>query len=254
MQPQDDHQRLSRITTVWTEVAKAHGSSTDVALAARAVLIDRYHKAAYRYLLRIVGSAEVADELFQEFALKFARGALHTAQPKRGRFRNFLKTGLANLVHDYNKHQRRRREKSGEPLEELVAAPNGPESEASFVAEWRAEIIAKAWEALAAYEQRTGRPYDTLLRYRAANRDCHSKDMARYLNESVAHTKPFTETAVRKLLQRAREQFAELLLNEVAMTMEDISTDELEKELAELKLLENCRSALQKRKGRIDAD
>src|SRR5688500_14765658 len=85
-------QRLSRITTLWSVVGQAHGGATaGTASAARRVLMERYRGAAYRYLLGAVRSPDAADELFQEFALRFVRGDFRRADPDRGRFRDYVK-------------------------------------------------------------------------------------------------------------------------------------------------------------------
>src|SRR5262249_44107132 len=91
-----ENARLSRIETFWPVVTKAHGSSADAAAAARQ-LVQRYAQAVYRYLLGALRDADAADELTQEFALRFMRGALHGADPARGRFRDFVKGVLFHL-------------------------------------------------------------------------------------------------------------------------------------------------------------
>jgi hypothetical protein len=53
---------------------------------------------------------------------------------------------------------------------------------------------------------------------------------------------------VRKTLQRARAKYAELLVAEVARSMDDPTPDELEQELIDLELLPFCRSALGRRR------
>jgi RNA polymerase sigma-70 factor (ECF subfamily) len=59
--------------------------------------------------------------------------------------------------------------------------------------------------------------------------------------------KPLTAAGVRQLLHRARERFADLLLEEVAQSLAEPSPERLEQELLELGLLEYCRPALQRR-------
>jgi hypothetical protein len=63
--------------------------------------------------------------------------------------------------------------------------------------------------------------------------------------------KPFTEIGIRQLLYRARQRFAELLVEEVARSLPGATPQELEQELIDLSLLEYCQSAL-KRRGRED--
>ena len=60
--------------------------------------------------------------------------------------------------------------------------------------------------------------------------------------------KPMTAENVRKSLQRAHAKFAELMLDQVADSLDDPTVEELEGELEALDLLRYCRSALDKRR------
>src|SRR5260370_23847891 len=100
MDEQSLNQRLSRISTLWTVVYQAHQGSTDAVSAAQRALLERYSGAIHRYLLGAVRDPEVADDLFQEFALRFLRGDFNRADRERGRFRNFIKTSLFHLIVD----------------------------------------------------------------------------------------------------------------------------------------------------------
>src|SRR5690242_54719 len=98
-------QRLSRISTCWTLVFQAHAAPKEAVAAAQQVLMQRYCGAVYRYLLASLRDADAADEVAQEFALRFVRGDFKRADPERGRFRDFVKTALYHLIVDY--HRRR---------------------------------------------------------------------------------------------------------------------------------------------------
>ncbi len=67
-------EHLSHIATLWTVVARAHQGADDEAALARARLIEQYGPAIHRYLLGAVRNNDLADELFQEFALRLVRG------------------------------------------------------------------------------------------------------------------------------------------------------------------------------------
>jgi hypothetical protein len=56
-----------------------------------------------------------------------------------------------------------------------------------------------------------------------------------------------TAAGVRKTLERARDRFAALLLDEIVHTLGAPSAEQLEEELIELNLLEHCRAALDRR-------
>jgi hypothetical protein len=80
-----------------------------------------------------------------------------------------------------------------------------------------------------------------VLRARAAHPDLPSGELARRLGERLG--KPLTAAGVRQALKRARELFAELLLEQVAHSLERPTPEEIEAELAELNLLTYVRPA-----------
>ena len=101
---------LNRISTLWTLVRTAHGPGADdeARVDAQAKLLERYQRAIYRYLLHVLRrDADAADELFQEFALRFLRGDFKGADQRRGRFRDFLKGVLIHLVADHHRRLQR---------------------------------------------------------------------------------------------------------------------------------------------------
>jgi RNA polymerase sigma factor (sigma-70 family) len=237
--------RLSRISTMWDILMHSRRPSPSAADQRWAVLLQRYQGAIYRYLLGAVRDADAADDLFQEFALRCLQGAFRGADPHRGRFRDYLKTALFHLIVDYQKKQQKR----PLPLNLEVAEPQAPpetppESERRFLDSWREDILFRAWEELAQAERSGGQPYYSVLKFRAENPGAASDTMAARLSEQLSPERPFTETGIRKTLQRARTRFAEILIAEVANAMENPTNDELEQELNDLGLLPYCRSTL----------
>ena len=241
--------RLSRISTAWTLVHRAHCDSTDESAAARNQLMQRYHQAAYRYLLVALRDPDAADEVFQEFALRFVRGSFRGADPGRGKFRQFIKTVLINLVIDY-----RKRLSGGPHLEDMKLEPTvvdlqREQSEAAFKSSWREELLRRAWASLEEVQRDEGGFSYSVLRFRSRNPRLSSAEMAARLSSQLRPEKPWNESGIRKLLQRSREKFAEILLREVGHSLEGPTLDQLEEELAELELLAYCRSALKRRRA-----
>ena len=64
---------------------------------------------------------------------------------------------------------------------------------------------------------------------------------------SAAIGKSWTAAGVRQTLHRAREKYADLLLDEVAHSLENPTVERIEQELDDLGLLEHCRPALNRR-------
>jgi RNA polymerase sigma-70 factor (ECF subfamily) len=250
MSPDELNDRLSRIQTPWSLVFRAHKEGGPV-VAAQQELLLRYCGAIYRYLLATVRDPVAADELAQDFAVRFLEGALHRAQPEKGRFRDLVKTTLRHLVIDHW----RRQGKAGlrmaaEPLEQIAAPPTeGGDHDALFLEQWRQEVLRRTWEALEEAQTQTNQPCYTVLRWKTQEPALRSAELAERLGEQLG--KPVTANAWRKLLHRARQQFAELLLEEVARSLGSSDPLMLADELIELGLLDFCRSALAHRTGSL---
>jgi RNA polymerase sigma-70 factor (ECF subfamily) len=244
MEPDAD-QHLSQISTRWTLVFQAHqGGKPDVAGAQRE-LMQRYGGAVHRYLLGAVRDPDAADELAQEFALRFVRGDFHRAHPERGRFRDFVKTAVYHLIVDY--HRQRQKRPHALPCDSAhlpAASDDVSQADRIFEERWREELLERAWEGLAALQRHDGARYYTVLRWRAEHPDTPA---ARLAEELSAQGEPVSEAGVRQTLHRAREKFADLLLEEVARSLQTDEPGRLEQELIDLGLLPYCRPALKRR-------
>jgi len=242
-----DDPRLNQISTQWTLIFRAHGPAADEATAARAALLDRYGGAVRRYLLGALRDEEAAGELAQEFALRFLRGDFRRADPSKGRFRDYVGRSLHNLVVNY--HRRRQ----GQPLAlDELPEPGEPADGAAdfshaFREDWRRELLAKAWRRLAESSRRRGQPYEAVLRCRVVHPDANSAGLAELLAADLGRS--VGADWVRKTLQRARDLFADYLLDEVEAYLDRPSLAELDGELNELGLREYCRPALARRDG-----
>jgi RNA polymerase sigma factor (sigma-70 family) len=244
------NQHLSHISTLWSLVYQAHQGSPETVSAAQRRLLERYSGAIHRYLLGALRDPDAADDLFQEFALRFLRGDFKRADPQRGRFRSFVKTSLFHLVID---HQRRRREQAPAPLadgqEPATQTPELDDAERRFVESWRDELMDRSWQALAEVERRTGQPHYTVLRCRSEQPLLSSAELAEQLGTRLG--REFTVHGVRQALHRARDKMADLLLHEVIQSLDNPTPQELEDELTDLGLLSYCRGALDRRGGRL---
>jgi RNA polymerase sigma-70 factor (ECF subfamily) len=207
--------------------------------------MQRYCGAVYRYLRGALHDEEAALELFQEFALRFLRGDFHRADPAAGRFRDYLRAALSHLVTDY--HRERRAQPQPLPADivrRAIPPDEGADSEAAFLRSWREELVNRAWDALAEAKP----TYHAVLVFHVENPEVPSPRMAEQLAARLG--KPFTAAHVRVTLHRAREKFAELLLDEVAHSLGACTEAELIQELSALQMLKLCAPALERRKGR----
>jgi RNA polymerase sigma-70 factor (ECF subfamily) len=245
MDDQSLETRLSQISTQWTQLFAAHSDPQPAGQVLLAQLVQRYCRAVYRYLLAAVRDPDVAADLAQEFALRFLRGDFKGANPERGRFRSYVKTVLHHLVADYY----RDRKAAGRPLVEDVADPQQAqtdhlEEDVEFVQSWRETILQRTWQALENFNA----GYYAALKLRVESPEMNSGEMAQQISRQLG--KPMNAAAVRKAVQRGHEKFADLLLDEVAATLENSSANDVEEELRELDLLRYCKSALPRRRQR----
>jgi len=244
----DVPKHLSQITTAWTLVMRAHQAPGDAQADAQRILIERYHEAIYRYLLGASRDREAADELFQEFALRFVRGDFRRADPQKGRFRDFVKTALINLVISYQRKKGKAPLQSPDISADLAASSDSFDPDKDFLTYWRKVLLDKAWEGLAALQKPGGPPFHTALRWRTEQPEMASPDLAVKLTAELQPAEPFTDAGVRKIVQRAREMFTDLLVEEVARSLGEPNLEELEQELIDLGFQAYCRKSLDRRK------
>jgi RNA polymerase sigma factor (sigma-70 family) len=247
VEEKDVSQRLSNIATRWSLVWQAHHGQGDAVSVAQRRLLQRYCGAVYRYLLGALRDTDAADELAQEFALRFVRGDFKRADPERGRFRDFVKTAVYHLIVDYHRRrQGRPMPLPSESCQDPAAAPDGGLADQEFLDRWREELLDRTWEALAEVQERTGQLFHRVLLWRTE----HPQEPAARLAEQLTaqHGRAFTEAGIRQTLHRAREKFADLLLDEVARSLQTTAPDRVEQELIDLGLLPYCRPALERRR------
>jgi RNA polymerase sigma-70 factor (ECF subfamily) len=231
---------LNTLSTNWAEIAAAHGTGRAVREAQAAVL-RRYGRAVTHYLTAVLRDPHAADDLSQEFALRFLRGDFHRLHPARGRFRDFVRTVLSHLVADH--FRRRKAAPAALPPGGDIAAADGPDptgaDEQAFARTWRDGLLGRAWEELRQAPGRGGAPLYAVLRWRAEHPDQPAAEGAAELSRALG--RPVTDAAFRQALHRAREKFADLLRAEVAFSLGTNDPDQVAAELADLGLLAYCR-------------
>ena len=244
----NDEHRISRIETLWSVVRTAQGDNTVDAGAAKQQMIDRYGAAIRRYLLGATRNEDLADELFQEFAVRFLTGKYSSADADRGRFRSFLKTILFRLVAEH--HRRLGRDRSvpmGSMMPEAVDDSTPEVSDKEFNRVWSEELLKKAWAALSNLEQRSGRPLFTVMQVKVENPQMRSGEIAELVSRKTGQE--MSTGNARVILHRAREQFADLLVDEVQHSLATDDEERVLEELEALGLLPYCKPALDRRGG-----
>lgn len=237
--------RLTKITTFWSVLQTARDDTPRGGRAAREQVLERYGGAVRRYLLGALRDPDAADDVFQEFAVQFLRGRLHGFDPQRGRFRDYLRGMLFRLVAEYHRKRKKQPEQSlTDALNSATAGTPDDGSMQDFFQSWRNELLLQSWKALYQAERDSGSPFYTLLRMRTEQPGTPSHVLAKQLSERCG--KELQAANVRQLLKRAREKFSDVLLRLVVDSLPRATAGDLEQELIELGLLQQCRPALER--------
>ncbi len=224
---------LNEIPTLWTVLRRAHDGAAD-APAAQEFFCRRYHKAITRYLRRLVGDA--ADDEAQKFFVAFLGGVFRHADPDVGSFRHYV---MKALRHQAAKYWQARQRGATAPLELVQAeVPDAAAAERELLQADRAAVIALAFAALRARKP----DFHAALRMRTDHEDLAVLQLAAMFSRELG--KEVSAAAFRQTLHRAREMFAELVVEQVAATLTDPSARAVEEELAALGLLGRCRDAV----------
>ena len=246
--------RLSQIETMWSVVRRAHDDEETAARSAQQQMIDRYGPAIRRYLIAALRDPEAADEVYQEFCLKFITGKFQNANPEKGRFRNFVKTSIINLMYEHHRKGKRRREQ--QPIELDVDAATDEEyqnqHDAQFANVWREQVLERCWHELKEQDRHRGRDYYQILRFRVDHPEMRSGQLADSLSEHLG--KPMSAGSVRVTLHRARDAFAHILMNDVRDSLTDDSLDGLEAELIDLDLHKYCKDVIGELRSNLESD
>ena len=234
-----DDARLSQLNTEWSLIVAAHQSADPgAARDAQAELLPAYCAAIYRYVQGAIHDPPAAENLCQEFAVRFVRGDFRHARPEKGRFRDYLKASLFHLVGEYYREKRDRDRPIPSDGRLLIGERTGPDTDRLFLASWRQEILNRTWTGLRGeFSGPSPTPYD-VLRRKADDPAITSQMQANAFTEATG--RPSTAANIRQLLHRGRERFAELLRLEVAATVQSNDPATIDEELAEMGLLVYC--------------
>jgi RNA polymerase sigma-70 factor (ECF subfamily) len=198
--------RLSELSTQWTMLFQAHhGTPEEVGDALRLMML-RYSGAVHRYLLKTVGDPEEVKELDQEFALRFLKGNFLKYNPSYGRFRDYVKGAVRNLMIDYHRRKGKTRRLDTDMEMAIVGGSGLEDLDQRIIDAWRDDLLDRAWNALVDFEQRTGQPYHTVLKFRVSHPKDTSAQMAEKLAPRLGRT--LSAGACRQLLLRARDKWA----------------------------------------------
>lgn len=232
-QPNETEPRISldRISTQWS-IINDPGQ-----------FVVRYAPAIRGYLQALLRNAHDAEEVEQEFLMRVVQRGFQRADPDRGRFRDYLKTSVRNAALT---RLRRKKEAVYGDINALGLASADlaqPVVEDIWLADWRRCLLARAWRALDSHQHRSpGNLFHTVLRAAVDHPEEDSRQLAARVSTQVG--RDISPEAYRKQLSRARRMFAELLVDEVAQTLDNPRAEDMETELVETGLMEFIRDFL----------
>lgn len=224
--------RISGISTNWEQIVDAHRThhGDSPVNPAKLEVLRRYLFCVFQYIKGATRDHHAAEDLTQDFALRFLRGDFRKVSPQKGRFRDYLKRSLRNMVSDHFRIQNRKRD-----LVEFDEPAHTPdELDHAFISHWRNQLLGYAWQALQQYSQEKSNAYFQVLQIRAANQDASSSELAKLVSERIE--KNVSADWLRQNLTRARRKFSEFLTQEVAKTLTSQNQDEIDTELSSLGL------------------
>jgi RNA polymerase sigma-70 factor (ECF subfamily) len=222
--------RLELIETDWTLVFEpAH-------------VVLRYAPAVQSYLNTLLRNRHDAEEVAQEFFLWVTQHGLPRVRQDRGRFRDYLKKVVRNKALNFLRDAHR---PSADANLLNVPAPEDtseiPEQE--WLLHWRGCLLKRAWQRLEDHQERSPKSrYFTVLNLCATHPGEDSRQLA--ARAGALDGAAISPDAFRKQVSRARRLFAELLVHEVAQTLERPEPVDVEDELVDLGLMTYVREYL----------
>lgn len=230
------------LTTRWTRVCLAKADS-DEGRRALADLCDAYYEPVVAYLRRVFRDADAARDMSHAFfAEMLAGGAIHAADPERGRFRFYMLGAVRHFIaHQHEAAQRLKRGGGVTPLSLDADSSTSPalhvpedarlSPEAAFDRQWAVTVLARAMEALGGECAAQGKAafFDQLRPWLLGDADYGDQtDAAAALGLSAA--------AMKVAVHRMRQRFRQCVKAEIAGTLNDESAveDEMRSLLAAL--------------------
>jgi RNA polymerase sigma-70 factor (ECF subfamily) len=227
-------------TTRWSLVQRANGDIDDEALQALAALCDSYWYPVYAYIRRSGHGAHDAEDLTQGFFTRLLeKGTLAHADPAKGRLRTFLLTCVRNYLH--NEHERASAQRRGAHLLTSFDAGWAEERFASEPADdltpdrlyqrrWALTLLEFTLQVLEQEYSADGK-----RELFAALRPCLGFTKEKTPNYADLATRlGCTESTVKSHVFRLRQRWREILFQQVSVTLDDPTSDEIKGELAEL--------------------
>ncbi len=228
-------------TTQWTVVVLAAQEKRTEDRPALGQLLEKYWRPLYFYARQRGLSATDAEDATQDFMRELIEGEiLSSADPAKGRFRNYLLTIWKRFLIDRNRGETRLKRGGGEVVTSIFCAagerdflecsaytPRNRAPEELFEEEWASSIVREAFSTLESEYAKSNRSkiFHGLAAYvtKPVNSDTYA---------TIAMQNDMTVGAAKVALHRLRQRFADVLRQLVEETLDDPS--DLEGEIRNL--------------------
>ncbi len=218
--------------TDWDLVGQANSDEPAVANAARRRLLEPYCRPAWKYLAVAMRDPDKADELVQDFAVRFMRGDFRHVARGKGELGAYIKTALGHLVVEF--HERERHWRAMQDLALLAEEPAAGYREPSTDGYRNAglgALLDLAWQALERLQnERPDQPHYMVLRLHMLLEDESYEQLAGLLSRLLE--RQLTANAVAIRVHEARGHFAAALWS--AASQVDGDADEVRAFLQDL--------------------
>jgi RNA polymerase sigma-70 factor (ECF subfamily) len=224
-EPAPENKRFN--TTQWSVVLRACQSETDLEKESWNELIETYWFPLYAFCRRQSKSHQDAQDLTQSFFVHLMTAAsLDTVSPLKGRFRSFLLASFRNFIANRSREASAARRGGGHQFFSLSAddvearfsrGGNADESpERTFDRLWVESLLQRTKDRLANDYRRANKQelFGLLVPHLMCDENAISRlEIGKQLNMS--------QPAIAMSIHRMRRRYGEILLNEVALTVDN---------------------------------
>lgn len=228
-------------TTHWSLVQRAVAGGDPLASPALAELCECYWYPIYAFIRRRGHSVEDAEDLTQSFfARLLSKDILAAADPEKGKLRTFLLTCLRRFLSDENdrEYAQKRGKKATFSLdtawaeERYAAEPASadPSPDRLFQRRWAVTVLEFALQSIAREFQAEGKSelFETLRPYLGYGKTTDESYAA------AAARIGMPEGTLKSHVSRLRQRWREVLFEQVAITLDEPTSDNIRAELSEL--------------------
>jgi RNA polymerase sigma-70 factor (ECF subfamily) len=220
-----ESERLDKIGTDW-EIVYDPGR-----------FVMRYGTAVERYFRAIIKNVHDAEELSQEFFLFVAKNGFVRVRKEGGRFRDYLRTAARNAALNFLQRKRRPKATHSDAAMRMASAKPAADPEQEWTAEWRKVLIERAMQGLRQVEgQSSANLSHTVLQMLVDHPLDDTTTLAKLTTAQIG--RPVEPAAFRQQVSRARRRLAQLLIDEVAQTLDQPTPANVQEELMEFRLWE----------------